>query len=139
MALRGRARFYDANGVCGKQKVVIACDWKRLTAHVGILFPGAQPIKTTNNISDKQGWSSKIMTILSQTDKDTLTTKEISKVIKRPWRSISRNIITSEFKENIRSQGWRYGGKGKLGARFERIKPSHFESASDGVLTAFMA
>ena len=34
MALRGRARTYDAYGMCGKQRLVVACELKSFMAHV---------------------------------------------------------------------------------------------------------
>ena len=38
MALRGRARCYDANGVCGKMRLVVSCELENFMAHVGSSF-----------------------------------------------------------------------------------------------------
>ena len=52
MALRGRARRYDENGMCGKQRLVVACDFQSFMANVGTLFqerrsaPQATTLKT---------------------------------------------------------------------------------------------
>ena len=42
LALRGKARFYDAQGVCGKQRLVIGSDLKRFSMNVSRLFPNAK-------------------------------------------------------------------------------------------------
>ena len=41
LALRGRARTYDEHGMCGKQRLVVACELQGFMANVGTLFPGA--------------------------------------------------------------------------------------------------
>ena len=33
--------------MCGKQRLVVACELKSFMANVGTLFPGAPPVKTT--------------------------------------------------------------------------------------------
>jgi hypothetical protein len=42
MAVRGRARQYDENGVCGNQRLVVGCDLKRFMLNAHRLFPGAR-------------------------------------------------------------------------------------------------
>ena len=41
MGMRGRARSFDQDGVCGKQVLVLTCDFERLLVHADQLFPGA--------------------------------------------------------------------------------------------------
>ncbi len=43
LALRGNGRRYDANGLCGRQRLVISNDLKSFASNVGRLFPGATP------------------------------------------------------------------------------------------------
>jgi hypothetical protein len=42
LALRGRARELDDNGICGEQKLVVTGDLIRLIEHFDRLFPGAK-------------------------------------------------------------------------------------------------
>ena len=139
MGLRGSGRFYDGGGMCSPQRLVIACDIQRLTANSQRLFPASPPVKSVGDASTKQRLASKVLTIMSKTDKDVVSSKELSQLIERPWRTVSRNVITPEFLRTLESQGWRYGGKGKLGARFERKQPIPCEFASEGILSGLMA
>jgi hypothetical protein len=126
LALRGRARFYDENGVCGKQRLVIGCDLRRFMSNAKRLFPGAT-IKVVGDTTDKSTWGNKVLKALSQTDQQVLNSKDLSRIIGRPWREVSRNVVTAEFLSIIEDHGWRYDHrKGKLGACFVRT-PSHSE------------
>lgn len=138
LALRGRARFYDERGVCGRQRLVIGCDLKRFMSNAKRLFPGAA-IKVVGNPDDQSTWSTKVLQALCQTDQQVITSKELSKIIGRPWREVSRNVVTEEFRGIIADHGWRYDNrKGRLGARFERIRQRSSESVSDGALSAYV-
>ncbi len=49
-----------------------------------------------------------------------LSTKDLGKLLGKPWRSISTNVLTTEFKRAIGALGWTYvPGKGRKGSRFE--------------------
>lgn len=135
MALRGKARFYDANGLCGKQKVVIGCDLEMLAANYQNLFPGAPPLTTTTEITDRTQQKAKVLTVLIRTREAELSTKQMGRELGRPWRSLSRNVMTPEFKAELEAQGWHYDNrKGKLGARFVRRQPKQ----SEGILSALL-
>ena len=55
-----------------------------------------------------------------------LTTKELSALIGKPWRSMSTNVLTPEFERSIGSLGWRYvHRKGRGGCYFERTTPNY--------------
>jgi hypothetical protein len=41
MGMRGRARSFDQQGVCGEQVLVLTCEFDRLLVHADQLFPGA--------------------------------------------------------------------------------------------------
>lgn len=54
-----------------------------------------------------------------------VTTKDLTRVIKRQWREVSRNVVTPEFLKIITDMGWRYvSKKGRGGSRFERLSQS---------------
>ena len=63
-----------------------------------------------------------------------LPTKTLSKLIGKPWGSISRHVLTSGFRDSLAALGWTYDGtRGCLGASFkQRVEP--YETS--GVLSA---
>lgn len=121
LALRGRARVYDANGLCGKQRLVVSSDLKRFMAHAGVLFPGAK-ITTEGNLSDHATWITRILELLSKTQDRVVRTKDFKKLVGRPWRDLRSNVLTADFEIGVMALGWRYvSAKGRNGARFERL------------------
>jgi hypothetical protein len=121
LALRGRARFYDENGVCGKQRLVVGSDLQRFIANANRLFPGAT-ITTIGDHTDNAPWKPKILMVLNSAKAPVVTSKELSRTIGRPWREVSGNVVTPDFLSIIASLGWRYvSKKGRGGARFERM------------------
>jgi hypothetical protein len=125
IALRGKGRFYDAEGVCGKQRLVIASDWNSLRANAHKLFPGAR-IETVGAGSDSTV-ATRIIEFLSKTDRPVVLCKELKPVIgHKPWRSVSFNVVTPEFRDSVDALGWKYEKvigrpkRGQLGTRFER-------------------
>jgi len=124
LALRGRARFYDANGVCGKQRLVVGSDLQRFMTHASTLFPGAA-IKTVGDHTGNATWNARVLVALNGSKASTVTTKDLTRIIKRQWREVSRNVVTTEFLKIITGIGWRYvSKKGRGGSRFERISQS---------------
>jgi hypothetical protein len=139
MAVRGRARQYDENGVCGKQRLVVGCDLKRFMLNADRLFPGAKII-TVGSVGDNTTIANRILELLTKTAQQVLSVKEIEKLIGKPWRQISSDVLTPFFRKHIGALGWKYEpvkgkvGRGKQGTRFERIAPMVHE----GVLSAYM-
>ena len=120
LALRGRARFYDENGVCSKQRLVVGSDLQRFMANASRLFPGAS-ITTVGDHGDNTPWKSKILVALHSAEATTVTNRDLTRSIGRPWREVSRNVVTPDFLDVIADMGWRYVSKrGRGGARFER-------------------
>ncbi|HUI14060.1 MAG TPA: hypothetical protein VL048_11400 [Xanthobacteraceae bacterium] len=125
LALRGRARFYDANGVCSKQRLVVGSDLQRFMANASKLFPGAT-IRTVGNHGDDTTWKSRVLVALNNAKAPVVTTRELTRVMKRQWREVSRNVVTPEFLSVITDLGWRYvSKKGRGGCRFERISQAN--------------
>jgi hypothetical protein len=123
MGLRGRGRFYDENGVCGKQRLVIGCDYKRFSANIHKLFPGVKTVKVDKEIADSAPLATKVIDLLRRAETAKITTKQLSKTLDRPWRGVSGKLLTTEFKnDTVTSLGWRYvQGLGRAGSYFERI------------------
>jgi hypothetical protein len=120
MALRGNARHYDAKGVCGKQKLVIACELDRLLTNVGTLFPGAVPPRFS---AEGSKLADKVLAFLNDLPGTvtTITTAEVGKHTGRKWNTVSKRLLTTEFLSALENIGWRYvSNKGRTGSRFER-------------------
>ncbi len=136
LALRGRARVYDANGRCGKQRLVVGSDLKRFTANAGTLFPEAK-ITMVGNQSEDAPWQARVLEALTRPVGPVVTTKDISRSIKRDWRLVSRNVLTPDFLSAIEALGWRYVSKrGRGGARFERKGTEEAESGLERAIAA---
>jgi hypothetical protein len=130
LALRGRARFYDENGVCGKQRLVVGSDLTRFTSNVHKLFPGAK-VLTAGNHDNNATLATRILTLLSSTKERMLSTKVLSEHLGKPWKDVSSNVLTSEFLSSLMGLGWCYVSKmGRGGSRFERLLPNHTEGGA---------
>jgi hypothetical protein len=129
LALRGSARIYDENGVCGKQRLVVGSDLKRFMLNASKLFPGAK-ITTVGDLSQSSTWIARILEVLNDTKEPVLTTKSLTKIVEKSWRDLSSNVLTPEFQTALTALGWRYVvHRGRLGARFERIAPAQDQGA----------
>jgi hypothetical protein len=136
LALRGNARNYDEHGVCGKQRLVIACDPKLFMANVHRLFPGASNIRIVKANADGATVQTQILALLSNTQRHIVTQNDIGKAVGKRWRAIRHYVKTPEFLSSIASLGWTYvQRRGRLGSYFERLLP---DTQSAGVLSAFM-
>lgn len=126
LALRGRGRSYDEHGNCGKQRLVISSDLKGFTANAERLFPGAM-VTVVGDYGDGARQADQVLKALNNPElPPKLTTKELSALIRKPWRSVSANVLTPEFESAIGSLGWRYvHRKGRGGCYFERTTPEH--------------
>jgi hypothetical protein len=126
LALRGRGRFYDEYGNCGKQRLVISSDLESFMASAHVLFPGAK-ITTYGDYSAGSTRAREVIAILSRPKMgEVVTTKQLAKLLGKPWRSVSSNVLTPEFENALVSMGWRYvPGKGRSGSRFERVTKDH--------------
>jgi hypothetical protein len=124
MALRGRARQFDENGVCGPQKLVTSADRTRLLANFDRLFPGAKLTIVEANTEQKTQ-AEALLSLLSRPGlPTTLSTKWISQQMRTPWRQITQHLSADMWRA-IENLGWRYvSRKGRLGSTFERIRPT---------------
>lgn len=106
MALRGNARHYDEHGVCGKQRLVIACDLERLLANADVLFPGA-PV----HFSASGGkLAERVLGFLNELPESTTTvsTTAVGDGIERQWKTVSKKLLTPVFKKQLAVIGWCY-------------------------------
>ena len=121
MALRGRARCYDEHGVCGKMRLVVACELENFMANVSALFPGAK-VRLAGDCT-KGTWAERVIRLLNGSTALLVTTSELRRLLRKEWRKISRDVLTPEFLAALDGMGWRYvSGKGCNGSRFERME-----------------
>jgi hypothetical protein len=129
LGLRGNARNYDANGVCGKQTLVIAADRRSLLEHKDQLFPGHHYIQIDDPNSNTT-IGDRIITVLAELaavkpmPPKIVTTKDIAQ---RLGCSDPR-IITKHFsnqrhlKRAWENLGYKYRSvRGRGGARWEWV------------------
>ena len=131
MALRGNARHYDAQGLCGKQRLVIACDLDRLLANFDTLFPGAGAPRFS---AEGGKLADKVLEFLNDLPESTavVTTAELGKGVGRKWSKISKALLTPEFLRSLEAIGWRYVSvKGRGGSRFERYEANATPKTSE--------
>jgi hypothetical protein len=108
LALRGRGRSYDEHGNCGKQRLVISSDLKGFTANAERLFPRAT-VTVVGDYADGARQADQVLKALSNPElPPKLTTKELSALIRKTWRSMSANVLTPEFERSLGALGWRY-------------------------------
>jgi hypothetical protein len=117
MSVRGASRRVQRR----KQRLVVGSDLKRFMTSAPTLFPGAQ-IRTVEDCSDGATWITRTLELLIKTQDRVVPTKALSRHIGKPWRTMSRDVLTLEFMSNLTALGWCYVPlKGRAGARFERI------------------
>ena len=124
LALRGRGRQYDSQGVCGKQRLVVSCDHRTFLANAQKLFPGAN-ITMKEGAKSGAGKTTKVAQLIQVFSRPGLPSKvsaaEIGKLIGRPWRDVSY-LVTDDLHKCLEAIGWRYvQGRGRAGSYFERI------------------
>jgi hypothetical protein len=130
LALRGNGRSYDQHGMCGKQRLVISSDLKGFMSNAIRLFPGAN-ITAAGDLTEGSTTTEMVIKVLSDPQLPPIvTTRELSKLINKRWRSVSSNVLTPEFLRAIDALGWRYvQGLGRSGSRFERTSTDQAKAA----------
>jgi hypothetical protein len=131
MALRGRGRRYDENGVCGCQKLVCTGDLKRLVASADRLFPGAPPVTNPASSGSRGGTQARaFLTVLSRPGlPPRITTRWISQQLKMPWRDVGKHVMKREdVRQGMEHLRWDYRpAPGRGGGAFVRLdgEPQH--------------
>jgi hypothetical protein len=135
MGMRGRARAFARDGICGHQVLVLTCEFERLLVNADLLFPGASLSKwgrTKDSFSDLKQ-PEKLIEIL--TDPDTperISGDDIARLMGvERWGLVSTNVMTANVKERVLPNlGWTYEAqKGRGGG-------SRFTKAGSGALKA---
>src|SRR5262249_40933951 len=126
LGMRGRARKFDSDGVCGQQVLVLTCDFERLLVNADRLFPGATLSKWRPKHGRKRlTQHDQLLEILTDPDApDELIADDIAKRMGvEKWGLLSTNVMTATIKERVLPNlGWRYvpqRGRGG-GSRFTK-------------------
>jgi hypothetical protein len=140
MALRGKARRFDDDGRCGRQKLILAGDGLFLTEHKARLFPGAkitfadtqggthlERLIAKITFADTQGGThlERLIALLRDTPlPHAVKAVEIGKMLGVVWKDVSNGIVKHDrFEPLMASLGWEYVRvKGQRGCRFVRCE-----------------
>ena len=129
MGMRGRARAFDSDGICGHQVLVLTCQFERLLVNADLLFPRASLSKwgRTQDSFGQLKQAEKLMEILSDPDTpESISGDDIAKLMGvERWGLVSTNVLTPKIKERVLPNlGWTYEaprGRGG-GARFLKTR-----------------
>ena len=113
MALRGKSREFDENGVCGTQKLVVTGDLTLLMRNLQRIFPGAKIRSEQEEVSPERQKKinnlDRLLRYLSTAGLPSrLDTKQIGDHFERPWREFqetSRDARTSTGCSPMRAGG----------------------------------
>jgi hypothetical protein len=132
MGMRGRARSFDHEGVCGEQVLVLTCEFERLLVHADQLFPGANLSKwgRTKDHFESLTQPQMLLEILTDPDApDRISGDEIAQRMGlQKWGNVSTNAMTPKVKRALPNIGWTYETKRGPGGG------SWFRKTGDGVL-----
>jgi hypothetical protein len=125
MALRGRARDFDAHGTCGRQRLVVTGDLTRIIANLDRVFPGAQRPSTSEPHKHGTLMEKLSAVLVNAADAETLSSEEVGTLIGAEWRKVSGDLVKHpRFEAVVAKAGFRYvPGKGRRRSRFDRIEP----------------
>jgi hypothetical protein len=125
MALRGQAREFDGNGICGEQKlVVISRDLVSLLKHRSKLFPGATlRVEESNGTHHHNVLERVVRYLMTPGLPNDVSTKEIGDMLGCEWRDVSSNLRKHKDWEMVNAEaGWSYQrGHGRAYGHFQRI------------------
>jgi hypothetical protein len=125
MGMRGRARAFDSDGICGHQVLILTCDFERLLVNADLLFPSASLSKwgRTKDSFGQLKQPEKLMEILTNPGApESISGDDIAKRMGvEKWGLVSTNALTPNIKGRVLPNlGWTYEArKGRGGgARF---------------------
>jgi hypothetical protein len=126
MALRGRSRDFDGDGICGPQKLVVTGDALRLLEHVQRVFPGAS-LRRERATGQKQTRLEHLIEVLSdQRLPSPLSTRQVGDLMGVSWAKVSKDLTRHKrFEPLLEVAGWKYvSRRGAGGSYFERLTQS---------------
>ena len=131
LGMRGRARKFDSDGVCGKQVLVLTCDFERLVIHADQLFPGATLSKYRPKPQRKK-LTQQEMLLEILTDPETPESITGAEIARRwgiaKWSDVSTNVMKVIKGKALGNLGWTYEARPGPGggARFVKTGTAVF-------------
>jgi hypothetical protein len=115
MGMRGRARSFDPEGICGKQVLVLTCEFGRLLINADQLFPGATLSKwgRTQEQFESLSQSQMLLEILTDPDVPDRIAGDVlaHRMGVQKWGSVSTNAMTEKVNRALPNLGWTYERK----------------------------
>jgi hypothetical protein len=112
MGMRGRARSFGHEGVCGKQVLVLTCEFERLVIHADQLFPGATLSKWGRTEEQFRSLTQPRMLLEILTDPDAPDRLSGDDIAQRmgvqKWSAVSTNAMTPKVKRALPNIGWSF-------------------------------
>jgi hypothetical protein len=120
LALRGKARRFDEHGRCAPQLLVCGlANYSWLLENWQEAFPGAPAPVLKVEDTESGTYAQRVLALLSRPDTpDRVATRDLD--LGKPWREISKDVITPAFRRTLGTLGWTYAGRGRGGAAFVR-------------------
>jgi hypothetical protein len=111
IGMRGRARSFGQQGVCGKQVLVLTCAFDRLLIHADQLFPGATLSKWGRR-QERKALKQPEMLLEILTEPDVPERIDGNDIAQRmgfeKWGSVSTNAMTDKVRRALPNLGWAY-------------------------------
>jgi hypothetical protein len=123
MALRGKAREFDADAVCGTQKLVVTGDIVTLVENFERLFPGATLRHEPTEMDHEAERLSKLAyALVTPGLEDTVSATKIAELMGLEWRNVSSDLRRHPSWEGVlRGLRWEYVSRpGRAGSLFRR-------------------
>lgn len=113
MGMRGKARVFDDHGVCGKQVLVLTCDFERLLVNADRLFPGATLSKYRHGGRQRKKLTQteKLMEILTDPEApQSIDGNAIARHLGvQKWSDVTTNVMTKDIRDRVLPNlGWTY-------------------------------
>ncbi len=134
LALRGKGRTFDEQGVCLPQKVVCSMDRMRLLTNFHRLFPRAKLEIVPASKDAKQTYADRVVDILSRSGlPDVVSTRDISRELGTEWRVVGKHLKhNTAAQQAFEALGWSYvDRKGRPGAYFMRRRPEIIDTETE--------
>jgi hypothetical protein len=123
MALRGKGRDFDADGVCGKQRLVVTGDVVTLVENFDALFPGAMLRHEPTDLDQQAENLSKFAyALMTPGLEDTVAASKIAHLMGVEWRNVSSDLLRHRSSQALlHSLRWEYvSRRGRVGSVFQR-------------------
>jgi hypothetical protein len=124
MALRGKAREFDAQGICGEQKLIVIGDLITLIENFELLFPSASLRHEVTAADEQVQHLTQLALVLMRPElPDTISTKMIGELMGVEWRKVSSDLKRHpSWRGLLKALRWDYAPvRGRAGGSFKRI------------------